>query len=135
MWAASWVFRPAIPVSVRCTSCSTLASWLASVSSCRVIAFRLPDSSISSDPCCRITEGSPEVSTPAMEVAPVSSNAAAAVCATLACTVWNWALAWSRRARTWDSRDWAAESCWLAWSNCSLTLSNCDVSWLMRACT
>ena len=68
-----------------------------------------------------------------MEVAPVSSNAAAAVCATLACAAWNWALAWLRCTRTWDSLDCAAESCWLAWSNCSLTWSNCDVSWLIRA--
>ena len=61
-------------------SCSTPASWLASVSSCFVCALRFPDSSISSDPCCSSTDGSPEVSTPAIEVAPVSSNAAAAVC-------------------------------------------------------
>ena len=47
------------------------------------MAVRFPDSSISSDPCCSTAEGSPEVSTPAMEVAPVSSNTAAAVRATL----------------------------------------------------
>ncbi len=70
-----------------------------------------------------------------MEVAPVSSNTTAAVCATLACTAWNWAVAWPSRARTWDSRDCAADSCCPAWSNCSLTLSNCDVSWLILACT
>ena len=89
LWSASWLLRAAIPLSVRCISCSTSASWLASVSSCFVSAFWLPDSSISSEPCCSTTEGSPEVSTPAMEVAPVSSNAAAAVCATLACAAWN----------------------------------------------
>ena len=134
-WSASWLLRVAIPASVRCASCSTAACWLASASSCRVSAFRLPDSSISSDPCCSTTEGSPEVSTPATDVAPVSSNAAAAFCATLACAAWNWTSAWPRRTRTWDSLDCAAESCWLAWSSCSLTSSNCDVSWLIRAWT
>ena len=119
--SASWLLRVAIPLSVRCTSCSTPASWLASVRSCLVWAFRLPDSSISSDPCWSTTDGSPEVSTPATDVAPVSSKAAAAVCATLACVAWNWPLAWLRRTRTWDSLDCAAESCWPAWSNCSLT--------------
>ena len=84
LWPDSWLLRPAIPDSVRCISCSTPASWLASLSSCCVCAVRFPDSSISSDPCCSRMEGSPDVSTPAIEVAPVSSNAAAAVCATLA---------------------------------------------------
>ena len=92
-WAASWLSRAAIPFSVRCVCCSAAASWLASASSCCVWAFWLPDSSISSDPCCSTAEGSPEVSTPATDVAPESSNAAAAVCATLACAVRNWALA------------------------------------------
>ena len=32
---------------------------------------------------------------PAMEVAPVSSKAAAAICATTICVAWNWALAWA----------------------------------------
>ena len=50
------------------------------MSSCLVCALRFPDSSISSDPCFSTTDGSPEVSTPAIEVAPLSSNAAAAVC-------------------------------------------------------
>ena len=84
------------------------------MSSCFVCALRFPDSSISSDPCCSTTDGSPEVSTPAIEVAPVSSNAAAAVCATLACAVWNWELALFSRTRTWDSLDCAADSCWPA---------------------
>ncbi len=70
-----------------------------------------------------------------MEVAPVSSNAAAAVCATVACAALNWALAWFRCTRTWDSLDCAAESCWLAWSNCWLTWLNWDVSWLILAWT
>ena len=86
---ASWRLRPATPASVRCISCSTPASWLASVSSCFVCALRFPDSSISSDPCCSSTAGFPEVSTPAIEVAPVSSNAAAAVAAIFACAAWN----------------------------------------------
>ena len=37
--------------------------------------------------------GHPRLSTPATDVAPVSSNAAAAACATLACAALNWALA------------------------------------------
>ncbi len=127
-WPVSWLLRAAIPSSVRCICCSTPDSSLASVSSCRVWAFWLPDSSISSDPCCSTTEGSPEVSTPATDVAPLSSNAAAAVCATLACTARNWASAEFRRARTCDSLDWAADSCWLAWSSCTLKPSNCEVS-------
>ena len=114
MCAASCSLSPAIPASVRCISCSTPASWLASVSSWLVCAFRFPDSSISSDPCCSTTDGSPEVSTPAIEVAPVSSNAAAAVCARLACAVWNWEFALLSRCRTPDSLDCAADSCWLA---------------------
>ena len=81
------------------------------MSSCFVCALRFPDSSISSDPCCSTTDGSPEVSTPAMDVAPLSSNAAAAVCATLACAVWNWEFALFSRTRTWDSLDCAADSC------------------------
>ena len=40
-----------------------------------------------------MTEGSPEVSTPAIEVAPVSSNVAAAIWATVVRAAWNWALA------------------------------------------
>ena len=132
-WAASWLLRAATPSSVRCICCSTPASSLASVSNCCVWAFRMPDSSISSDPCCRTTDGSPEVSTPATDVAPLSSKAAAAFCATVAWAARNWALAWSRRVRTWDSRDWAVDSCWLAWSSCVLTRSNCEVSWLILA--
>ena len=110
--------RPAIPVSVRDISCSTPASWLASVSSCFVCALRFPDSSISSDPCCSSTDGSPEVSTPAIDVAPLSSNAAAAVAAISACAAWNWELAWFSRSRTWPSLACAADSCWPAWSSC-----------------
>ena len=105
------------------------------MSSCFVCALRFPDSSISSDPCCSSTDGSPEVSTPAIEVAPLSSNAAAAVAAIFACAAWNWALAWRSRTRTWDSLVCAADSCWLAWSSCWLTLSNWVVSWLILAWT
>src|SRR5690242_4042040 len=101
LWLASWCLRSTIPASVRDISCSTPASWLASASSCLVCALRFPDSSISSDPCFSSTDGLPEVSRPAIEVAPLSSNAAAAVAATLACAVWNWALAWRSRTRTW----------------------------------
>ena len=130
---ASWLLSVAIPLSVRCISCSTPVSWLAAVSSCWVWALRLPDSSSRSEPCCKTTEGSPEVSTPATEVDPVSSNAAAAFWATFACAAWNWALAFLRCTCTWDSFDWAVDNCWPAWSSCSLTLSNCDVSWLTLA--
>ena len=55
--AASWLLRLAIPASVRCISCSTPVSWLASVSSCCVSAFRLPDSSVSSDPLLQHDRG------------------------------------------------------------------------------
>ena len=68
----------------------------------------------SSAPCRSTIDGSPEVSTPAIEVAPVSSNSAAAACAMLAFDSWNWSRAWFSRSRTWDSRDCAADSCWLA---------------------
>ena len=47
----------------------------------------------SGDPSMVLQQGSPEVSTPAIEVAPVPSKAAAAACAALACWAWNWALA------------------------------------------
>src|SRR6266516_1257036 len=68
LWSDSCRFRLAIPASVRDISCSTPASWLASVSSCLVCALRFPDSSISSDPCLSSTDGSSEVSTPAVEL-------------------------------------------------------------------
>src|SRR5580693_2055028 len=93
LWSASWVLRDAIPSSVRCSSCSTPVSWLASVSSWAVSALSLPDSSISSEPCWRTTEGSPEVSTPAIEVALVSSKEDAAIWATAVRSASNWASA------------------------------------------
>ena len=96
LWPASSPLS-AIPFSVRCTCCSTSASWLAWVRSCLVWAFLLPDSSCSRDPCRRMDDGLPEVSTPAIEVAPVSSNAAAAAWATSACAVWNRAVACAQR--------------------------------------
>src|SRR5580692_6541556 len=135
LWSASWVLSAAIPLSVRCCSCSTPASWLASVSSCVVSALRLPDSSISSEPCCRTTDASPEVSTPAIEVAPVSSKVAAAIWATVVCAARNSALAWFTAVRTWASLVCAAESCSPTWSSCSVTLSYCDVSWFTWAWT
>ncbi len=75
-----------------------------------------------------MTDGSAEVSTPAIEVAPVSSKVAAAIWATVVRAAWNWALAWSMSARTWASRVCAPESCSPTWSSCSVTLSYCDVS-------
>ena len=65
----------------------------------------------------------------------MSSNAAAAVAAIFVCAAWNWALAFFSRTCTWPSLVCAADSCWLAWSNCSLTLSNWVVSWLILAWT
>src|SRR5579859_5409131 len=135
LWSASWVLSVAIPLSVRCSSCSTPASWLASVSSWVVCALRLPDSSISSEPCRRTTDGSPEVSTPAIEVAPLSSKVDAAIWATVVCAARNWALAWFTAVRTCASLVCAAESCSPAWSSCSVTLSYCDVSWFTLAWT
>ena len=112
------VLEAAIPVSVRDISCSTPASWLASVEQEPASSARSgsPTSSISSDPCCSSTDGSPEVSTPAIDVAPVSSNAAAAVAAISACAAWNWEWAWFSRSRTWPSLACAADSCCPAWS-------------------
>ena len=56
-WPVSWLLRAAIPSSVRCICWSTPASSLASASNCWVWAFWLPDSSISSDPCCSTDRG------------------------------------------------------------------------------
>ena len=133
---ASWCLSTTIPASVRDISCSTPASWLASVSRPSGRALRFPDSLDQQRPSCsssRVT-GHPRS-------APPPSRRLR--CPRTPPPRWpprRPAPSGTGRRRGQPHPDLGqlglrADSCSLAWSSCWLTLSNWAASWLILAGT